>query len=121
LDVSNMDVVFRGKVWTHPEDPSAKSMVHVLERNESLVTWLQPKGGSVEDQIPAINVKGEYRQLSLRMLKSIFRHVRLRKGFVNLESLSQVRTCVSATACLLHHRPCIQAHTNLNFHRVDTS
>ena len=90
LDVSKMDIVFRGKVWTLPEDPSAKSVVHILERNEALVTWLQPKGGSVEDQIPAINVKGEYKQPSLRMLKSIFRHVRLRKGFVNLESLSQV-------------------------------
>ena len=85
-----MDVVFRGKAWSYEEDPSAKSVVHLLERNESIVTWLQPRGGSVEDQVPAINVNGQYRGLSLRMQKSIWRHVRLKKGFVNLESLSQV-------------------------------
>lgn len=90
LDISNMDIVFRGKVWDHAEDPSAKSVMHLLERNESIVTWLQPRGGSVEDQIPAINVNGQYRGLSLRMQKSIWRHVRLKKGFVNLENLSQV-------------------------------
>jgi hypothetical protein len=91
LDVSNMDVILRGKVWKYSEDPSAKSAVHLLERNESLITWLQPRGGSVEDQIPAINVNGQYRGLSLRMQKSIWRHVRLKKGFVNLENLSQVK------------------------------
>ena len=92
LDISGMDIVFRGKVWSHAEDPSAKSVVHLLERNESIVTWLQPRGGSVTDQIPAINVNGQYRGLSLRMQKSIWRHIRLRKGFVNLERLSQVFT-----------------------------
>jgi hypothetical protein len=90
IDTSNMDVILRGKVWSHTEDPSAKNAVHLLERNEALVTWLQPRGGSVEDQVPAINVNGQYRGLSLRMQKSIWRHVRLKKGFVNLESLSQV-------------------------------
>jgi hypothetical protein len=90
LDISGMDIIFRGKEWKHPEDPCAKSVVHLLERNESLVTWLQPRGGCVQDQIPVINVNGQYRTLSLRMQKSIWRHIRLKKGFVNLESLSQV-------------------------------
>lgn len=91
LDISGMDIVFRGKPWEYAEDPSAKSVVHLLERNESIVTWLQPRGGSVTDQIPAINVNGQYRGLSLRMQKSIWRHIRLKKGFVNLETLSQVK------------------------------
>jgi len=91
LDISGMDIIFREKEWKHPEDPCAKSVVHLLERNESLVTWLQPRGGCVEDQIPAINVNGQYRTLSLRMQKSIWRHIRLKKGFVNMESLSQVK------------------------------
>lgn len=43
LDVSNMDIILRGKQWDSLEDPCAKSVVHLLERNESLVTWLQPK------------------------------------------------------------------------------
>ena len=47
----------------------------------------------MEDQVPAINVNGKYYcPLSLRMQKSIWRHIRLRKGFVNLERLSQVRS-----------------------------
>jgi hypothetical protein len=49
------------------------------------------QGGKVQDQVPAINVKGKYFcPLSLRMQKSIWRHIRLSKGFVNLEELSQV-------------------------------
>ncbi len=51
LDVSNMDVIFRGRVWSHSEDPTSKNVIHLLERDESIVTWLQPKGGSVEDQV----------------------------------------------------------------------
>lgn len=85
-------------MWDREEDPNAKSVAHLLERNESLVTWLQPRDGSVEDQIPVINVKGQYRGLSLRMQKSIWRHVRLKKGFVNLESLSQVRFFIGGQA-----------------------
>lgn len=50
------------------------------------------QGGSVEEQVPAIDVNGKYFcPLTLRMQKSIWRHVRLRKGFVNMERLSQVR------------------------------
>jgi len=91
LDVSNMDIIFRGRAWSYPKDPTSKSMIPLLERDESIVTWLQPKGWKVEDQIPAINVNGQYRGITLRMQKSIWRHVRLKKGFINLESLSQVR------------------------------
>jgi hypothetical protein len=84
-----MDIILRGKEWTHPEDPCAKSVMHLLERNEALVTWLQPRGGCLQDQVPAIRVNGQYRTLSLRMQKSIWRHIRLKKGFVNRERLSQ--------------------------------
>ena len=37
------------------------------------------------EQVPAICVHGVYYSLSLRMMRSIWRHVRLRKGFVNQE------------------------------------
>lgn len=43
LDVSNMEIVLRGKEWRRAEDPCAKHVIHLLERNEGLVTWLQPK------------------------------------------------------------------------------
>ena len=80
-----MHIVYRGKAWPHPNlDPASKSVTHLLERNESIVTWLQPVGGTVEDQVPAINVNWQYRGITLRMQKSIWRHVRLKKGFINL-------------------------------------
>lgn len=43
LDVSNMEIILRGKQWDRVEDPSHKNAIHLLERNEALVTWLQPK------------------------------------------------------------------------------
>jgi hypothetical protein len=56
-----------------------------LEKNERIVSWLQPVAGSVHDQIPAIRVKDQFYTISLRMMKAIWRHVRLRKGFENVE------------------------------------
>ena len=44
------------------------------------------------DQFPALKVNGSYYRLSLRMMKSIWRHVRLKKGFVNVES-AQYASC----------------------------
>jgi hypothetical protein len=49
------------------------------------VSWLQPVDGRVEDQIPAIRVNDAFYSMSLRMMKAIWRHVRLRKGFDNVE------------------------------------
>lgn len=57
--------------------------------------------GAVKDQVAAINVHGKYFcPLSLRMQKSIWRHIRLRKGFVNLEQLSQVKTPTKKQQCV---------------------
>lgn len=52
-------------------------MIRHLERNERVVSWLQPLGGRVEDQQPAVRFKGHFYTLSLRMMKSIWRHVSL--------------------------------------------
>jgi hypothetical protein len=60
-------------------------MVGLLERNEPLVYWLQPTGKPEEEQIPALKLSDGFYTLSLRMMKAIWRHVRLRKGFHNLE------------------------------------
>ena len=61
-------------------------MMIVLERNERYISWLQPNNKKTEDQIPALRIDGKYYMLSLRMMKCIWRHVRLHKGFVNLET-----------------------------------
>lgn len=64
---------------------SFQSMSRFLEYNEKIVSWIQPVNGGVQDQIPALRINGDYYQLSLRMMKSIWRHVRLQKDFVNSE------------------------------------
>ena len=85
IDTSSMDVVHFGKEWGHSSPPCSREMTALLEKDESLVFWLQPKGGKVSDQVPALRVNGDFYSLSLRVSKAIWRNVRLRKGFKNLE------------------------------------
>ena len=47
--------------------------------------WLQPPGGDVATQIPAMKLEDGFYSLSLRMMKAIWRHVRLKKDFINVE------------------------------------
>jgi hypothetical protein len=44
-------------------------MILQLERNEALVTWIEPKNGGISDQFPVIRVKDNYYTMSLRMMK----------------------------------------------------
>lgn len=87
LNTDNMRIVHAGIQWPYTGiDPSTKKAMKYLERNEALVTWVQPIGGALCDQIPTIHVSGDiYYVLSLRSMKTIFRHIRLHKGFVNKE------------------------------------
>lgn len=85
IDTTGMRLVHHGHEWRHEHMPCSKSMVSKLERNERLVFWLQPETGSEQDQIPALKLPDGFYSLSLRMMKAIWRHVRLRKGFKNLE------------------------------------
>lgn len=85
LDMTGICVVYAGENWTHGMPPCNKEMVPFLERNERLVSWLQPTAGGVQDQVPAIRVNDGFYTISLRMMKAIWRHVRLRKGFENVE------------------------------------
>ena len=84
--MKGMRLVHCGDEWKHTAPPCCKDMMRHLERNERIVSWLQPVSGGVEDQVPAVRVRGVYHTLSLRMMKCIWRHVRLRKGFVNVEN-----------------------------------
>ena len=85
LDMTNVVVVYSGEDCRHGLPPCSREMMCHLERNERLVSWLQPVDGVVEQQIPAIRVKDSFYSISLRMMKAIWRHVRLRKGFENVE------------------------------------
>lgn len=83
--MTNVIVVYSGEDWCHCLPPCSREMMRHLEKNERLVSWLQPVDGSVEQQIPAIRVRDVFYSISLRMMKAIWRHVRLRKGFDNVE------------------------------------
>ena len=90
LPMTGMEVVFQGAVWDHSITPCCKEAIPLLERNEKIVSWILPTGGKVNDQIPAIQYKGQFYSLSLRMQKAIYRHIRLRKGFRNVERMDGV-------------------------------
>ena len=65
----------------------------MLEQNESIVTWIAPRGvESVTEQIPVIRISGQYYSISLRMMKAIWRHVRLARDFVNTDVSKDGRT-----------------------------
>lgn len=68
-------------------------MIPFLEKNEGLVTWVQvflgfflaflwgsddclvsvqPRGGTVTDQYPVMQIDGKYYTMSLRMMKAVW-------------------------------------------------
>lgn len=62
-------------------------LIMFLEKNESYIYWFQPVSSkSIDDQIPALKIQGNnFYQLSVRMMKAVWRHVRLKKNFKNVE------------------------------------
>ena len=87
-----MEILSAGLPWRHAISPCCKQAIYLLERNTKVVTWIKPHGGSPQDQIPCILYKSKYYSLSLRMQKAIYRHVRLKKGFKNEETVNGMRT-----------------------------
>ena len=87
----NMVVLCSGCEWEYEITPCSKDAIPLLERNERVVTWLMPAGGKMSEQIPVIRYKKGFYSLSLRMMKAIYRHVRLYKGFVNVEIVNGIQ------------------------------
>ena len=67
-------------------DPEEELLPHI-ERNEGAVYWLQPKGGTVDQQEACICVNGKFYALNCKFEKAIFRSVRLTRDFKNYERL----------------------------------
>jgi hypothetical protein len=63
------------------------ALLPAMERNESAVYWLQPKGGTVEQQEACICVDSVFYMLNSKFEKAIFRNVRLTRDFENYERL----------------------------------
>jgi hypothetical protein len=89
-------------------------MISQLERNEALVTWLEPNSGNVSDQFPAIRVKDQYYTMSLRMMKAVWRHVRLKKNFVNRETIPHVGVKLRIPEVLLVEKMRTQQRFNVS-------
>lgn len=90
VDMSRHTIIKCGVDWPFDATPNCKRMISQLERNEALVTWLQPSDGAVKDQFPAIRIRDSYYTMSLRMMKAVWRHVRLKKNFINREIVPHV-------------------------------
>lgn len=51
MSLAGMVLVHSGEEWPHARPPCSKEMTRHLEHNEKIVSWLQPSGGGVEDQV----------------------------------------------------------------------
>jgi hypothetical protein len=114
VDMSAHRVVKCGVDWPYEETPNCKRMITQLERNEALVTWLQPNSGSITDQFPVIRVKDQYYTMSLRMMKAVWRHVRLKKNFVNRETIPHVGVKLRIPEVLLVEKMRTQQRFNVS-------
>lgn len=72
VDMSTVILVHSGETWPHKQPPCNRQMLQFLERNEGLVTWVQPVSGTVEDQYPVIRIDDKYFTMSLRMMKAVW-------------------------------------------------
>jgi hypothetical protein len=41
VDMSLVTLVHSGESWAHEQPPCSRQMIHMLERNEEVVTWVQ--------------------------------------------------------------------------------
>ncbi len=114
IDLSKHTIVKVGLEWPHPKMPSGKDMIWRLERNEAYISWLQPTHGQFEDMVPAIRIKNMYYTLSLRMMKAVWRHVRLKKGFENVEVVPHIGKLLKIPKTLLLEKLRTQERFNVS-------
>ena len=41
VDMSLVTLIHSGECWPHEQPPCSRQMIHLLERNEAVVTWVQ--------------------------------------------------------------------------------
>jgi hypothetical protein len=115
VDMSCNTIIKAGIQWPFPAaTPNSKQMIPMLERNEALVTWLQPHDGKVTDQFPVIRICDQYYTLSLRQMKALWKHVKLRKNFVNRETIPHIGTKLRIPEVLLMEKMRTQQRFNVS-------
>lgn len=94
LNMEHYRVLLQGQDWTGALPPCSRDAMALLENNESIVSWLAPlhDDGSFAQHIPAVRYANKFWTISLRMSKSIYRNVRLRQGFKNVQTVHGVQT-----------------------------
>jgi hypothetical protein len=43
VDMDLVNLVHSGETWPHDQPPCSRQMIHMLERNEEIVTWVQAR------------------------------------------------------------------------------
>ena len=114
VDMARHRIIKCGVDWPFEGTPNCKRMITQLERNEALVTWLEPNNGTVKDQFPAIRIRDNYYTMSLRMMKAVWRHVRLKKNFVNREVIPHVGVKLRIPEILLVEKMRTQQRFNVS-------
>ena len=94
VNMEHYKILVQGQEWNRETPPCSRDASLALENNEAVVTWLAPRDalGVFSRHIPVIRYKDKFWTISLRMSKSIYRSVRLRKGFKNLQTVQGVQT-----------------------------
>jgi hypothetical protein len=90
IDLRKFNIIKEGIEFCVPDgntEPGLDELLPTMERNEGAVYWLQPKGGTVEQQEACIHVHGLFYALRSKVEKAIFRSVRLTSDFRNYERL----------------------------------
>ena len=41
MDMSLVTLIHSGESWPHEQPPCSRQMIHMLERNEEVITWVQ--------------------------------------------------------------------------------
>ena len=94
VNMEHYKILVQGQEWNRETPPCSRDASLALENNEAVVTWLAPRDalGVFSRHIPVIRYKDKFWTISLRMSKSIYRSVRLRKGFKNVQTVQGVQT-----------------------------
>jgi hypothetical protein len=118
VNLSENSVLRCGMTWPFAKMPSGKDMIVRLEKNEAYVSWLQPKNGN--EMFPAIKIKENFFTLSLRMMKAVWRHVRLKRGFINEENVPHVGRVLKIPNILLQEKIRTQERFNVSVSNRNT-
>jgi hypothetical protein len=71
VDMKRHKIIKMGLQWPYQNStPNSAKILPLLERNEALVSWMEPNDGTINDQFPAIKFSDDcFYMLSLRQMK----------------------------------------------------